>query len=144
MAQLCFGQTREAIEATQVGNLELFYIEQDEHFANAVKRLPDIRSALEDLTVKVSAARAARADQLSNCARALDEASRRAAQAMRSEGFGPGVVADLLSDGAADPSKLTKATSVCTSDLSAATGDNSSIAAAVTRLDRCSSTRPSP
>lgn len=136
MAQLCFGQTREAIEATQVGNLELFYIEQDEHFANAVKRLPGIRSALEDLTVKVSTARAARADQLSNCARALDEASRRAAQAMRSEGFGPGVVADLLSDGAAEPSKLTKATSICTSDLSAATGDNTSIAAAVARLDK--------
>lgn len=136
MAQLCFGQTKEAIEATQVGNLELFYIEQDEHFANASKRLPDIRSALEDLAGKVSAARAAQADRLSNCARAIDEASRRAAQAMRSEGFGPGAVADLLSDNSAEPSKLTKVTSVCTSDLSAAAGDNSNVAAAVARLDK--------
>ena len=132
--QVVFGQTKEATEATQVGLLEHYYIEQDGHYTNTLARVPGIQSALDDLKREVAGARAAHADQLSNCAAAVNTAMRRAAQAAQSKGLGPGLVADLLWDSPDSLSTLTKMTNTCTADISAASGGTTGVATALARL----------
>ncbi len=48
-AQLCFGQTERAIEATELGNLQNYYATKDPHYAAIVNQLPALQSALIDL-----------------------------------------------------------------------------------------------
>ena len=134
-AQICLGQTKDDVEADQVRDLELYYLERDEHYVNTLARVPGIQSALEDLRGKVEAVRAAHADQFSNCAEALRVAMRRAEQAARSEGNGPGAVADLLWDNPGNPSELTNVATACRADVGAASGDTSAVVASVARLD---------
>jgi hypothetical protein len=48
-AQLCFGQSERAIEATELGNLQNYYATRDPHYARIVAQLPALQSALTDL-----------------------------------------------------------------------------------------------
>ena len=72
-AQVCFAQTDEAIEATQLGNLQNYYATQDPHYANIVAKLPEIQAALNDL--KASAP---------TCLPAIETALRRTTSAIQS------------------------------------------------------------
>ena len=72
VAQTCLGQTQEAIEKTELGNLQNYYATLDPHYANIVKQLPNLKAALEDLRSAQS------------CAPQIDTALRRATSAIQS------------------------------------------------------------
>ena len=74
LAQTCLGQTQEAIEKTELGNLQNYYATRDQHYANIVTQLPNIQAALNDLKTAQS------------CATQIDTALRRTASAIQSSG----------------------------------------------------------
>jgi hypothetical protein len=87
-APICVGQSREAIEKTELGNLQNYYATQDPHYVNVVAQLPNVQRLLNDLKTGVTAAQAARPEQFeaefSNCLRAIDVALRRTNSAIQS------------------------------------------------------------
>ena len=46
---VCLAQTQQAIEKTELGNLQNYYATRDPHYANIVTQLPNIQAALNDL-----------------------------------------------------------------------------------------------
>ena len=75
VAQLCFAQTQEAIERTELGNLQNYYATLDPSYANLVARLPDVEATLNELKNRITAA------QSSNCLQEINVALRRTTNA---------------------------------------------------------------
>jgi hypothetical protein len=69
---ICFGQTQQAIEKTELGNLQNYYATRDPHYANIVTQLPNIQAALNDLKSAQS------------CVPQIDTALRRTTSAIQS------------------------------------------------------------
>jgi len=72
VAQTCLGQTQEAIQKTELGNLQNYYATRDPHYANIVKQLPNLKTALEDLR------------SVQSCIPQIDTALRRTTSAIQS------------------------------------------------------------
>ena len=68
----CLAQDEQAIEATELGNLQNYYATQDPHYANIVKQLPSLQSTLQDLRSAQS------------CSSAIEIAIRRTTSAIQS------------------------------------------------------------
>lgn len=68
----CFGQTREAIEKTELGNLQNYYATRDPHYSNIVSQLPNIQAVLNDLKTAAP-----------GCAPQIDTALRRTTSAIQ-------------------------------------------------------------
>lgn len=138
-AQICFAQSREAIERTQLGVLQNYYATQDPSYANVVARLPELETTLNELKDRITAAQAARpgqfATEFSNCREAVDTALRRTVSA-RAETEVPqyGNVRALVSiPGEDDENRLAKVLQ-CADQLNAVIGRDPAIAGATSRL----------
>lgn len=138
-AQICFAQSREAIERTQLGVLQNYYATQDPSYANAVARLPEIETTLNQLKDRITAAQAARTGQFttefSNCLQAVNAALRRTASArQQTEVPQYGNVRALVSiTGEDDENRLEKAIQ-CAGQLNGLLGRDPAIADAASRL----------
>src|SRR6185369_12321892 len=73
IAQTCLCQTQEAIQKTELGNLQNYYATRDPHYANIVTQLPNIQAALNDLKSGAQ-----------SCAPQIDTALRRTTSAIQS------------------------------------------------------------
>jgi septal ring factor EnvC (AmiA/AmiB activator) len=60
IAQICFAQSREAIERTNLNNLQNYYATLDSNYASIVEQLPELETALSQLKDRITAAQAAR------------------------------------------------------------------------------------
>ena len=74
LAQPCLGQTKRAIQKTELGNLQNYYATQDPHYKNIVTQLPNIQAALNDLKSAVA----------QSCVPPIDTALRRTTSAINS------------------------------------------------------------
>ena len=72
---VCLAQTKQAIEKTELGNLQNYYATQDPHYANIVRQLPNLQAALNDLKS---------AQPAQSCVAAIDTALRRTTSAIQS------------------------------------------------------------
>jgi hypothetical protein len=139
LAQICFAQSREAIERTQLGVLQNYYATQDPNYANVVARLPEIETTLNQLKDRVAAAQAARpgqfATEFSSCLQAINTALRRTASArQQTEVPQYGNVRALVSiPGEDDENRLEKVIQ-CAGQLNGLLGRDPAIAEAVSRL----------
>lgn len=139
VAQICLAQSREAIERTQLGVLQNYYATQDPNYANAVARLPEIETALNQLKDGVAAAQAARPGQFttefSNCLQAIDTALRRTVSArQQTEVPQYGNVRALVTiPGEDDENRLEKVLQ-CATQLNNLLGRDPAIAAGASRL----------
>ena len=77
VVQVCFAQTQEAIERTELGNLQNYYATLDPSYANVVARLPDVEATLNELKDRITAA------QSSSCLEEINVALRRTTNARR-------------------------------------------------------------
>ena len=138
-AQICFAQSREAIERTQLGVLQNYYATQDPSYANAVARLPEIETTLNQLKDRITAAQAARpgqfATEFSNCLQAINTALRRTASArQQTEVPQYGNVRALVSiPGEDDENRLEKVIQ-CAGQLNGLLGRDPALADAASRL----------
>lgn len=139
-AHLCVGQNREAIERTQLGNLQNYYATFDPSYAKAVARLPDIETTLNQLKERITAAQAARPGQFqtefANCLQAVNTALRRTVSA-RQETEQPqyGNVRALVSiPGEDDENRLEKVIQ-CATSLNASIGSDPGITETLARLE---------
>lgn len=139
-AHLCVGQNREAIERTQLGNLQNYYATLDPSYAKAVARLPDIETTLNQLKERITAAQAARPGQFqtefANCLQAVNTALRRTVSA-RQETEQPqyGNVRALVSiPGEDDENRLEKVIQ-CATSLNASIGSDPGITETLARLE---------
>src|SRR5678815_4314374 len=84
-ASVCVGQSREAIERTELGVLQNYYATQDPAYANVVARLPDIETTLNQLKDRLTAAQATRPGQaeISSCLQIVNTALRRTTSALK-------------------------------------------------------------
>src|SRR5678816_3746322 len=69
---VCLAQTQQAIEKTELGNLQNYYATQDPHYTNIVTQLPNLKAALDDLRSAQS------------CVPQIDTALRRTTSAIQS------------------------------------------------------------
>ena len=74
---VCLAQTQQAIEKTEVGNLQNYYATRDPHYANIVTQLPNIQAALNDL-------KSAAGQRVQSCVLPIDTALRRTTNAIQS------------------------------------------------------------
>src|SRR6266496_1441823 len=124
---VCFGQTKDAIERTEIGNLQNYYSTQDPHYMRVVAQLPNVQSVLNELKTRVTTAQAARPGQFAlefaNCLRAINAALRRVNSALQTtEQPQYGDVRALLSASSEqDENRLAKVRA-CAADLNAAVG----------------------
>lgn len=139
VAQVCFAQNREAIERTELGNLQNYYATQDPSYAKIVARLPDIETTLNQLKDRITAAQAARPNQFqtefANCLREINVALRRTANA-RQQTDQPqyGNIRALVSiPGEDDENRLEKVLQ-CATTLNTQIGRDAGIAEAISRL----------
>src|SRR5690349_20975129 len=72
LSQTCLDQTQEAIQNTELGNLQNCYATRDPHYANIVTQLPNLKAALDDLRSAQS------------CVPQIDTALRRTTSAIQS------------------------------------------------------------
>lgn len=72
LVQTCLGQTQQAIQQTELGNLQNYYATRDPHYANIIAQLQNIQAALNDLKSAQS------------CVPQIDTALRRTASAIQS------------------------------------------------------------
>lgn len=72
LTQPCLGQTQQAIQKTELGNLQNYYATRDPHYANIVAQLPNLQTALNDLKSAQS------------CVPQIDTALRRTTSAIQS------------------------------------------------------------
>lgn len=72
LAHTCLAQTQQAIEKTELGNLQNYYATRDPHYANIVTQLPNLQAALNDLKSAQS------------CVPQIDTALRRTTSAIQS------------------------------------------------------------
>ena len=138
-AGMCFAQSREAIERTELGNLQNYYATQDSSYANIVAQLPEIETRLNELKNRLTAAQSARSGQFatefSQCLQAINTALRRTTNAReQTEVPQYGNIRALVSiPGEDDENRLAKVLE-CTSGLNTSLGRDAAIAAAVSRL----------
>ncbi|HEU4710484.1 MAG TPA: hypothetical protein VFS76_02910 [Pyrinomonadaceae bacterium] len=138
--QVCAGQTREAVERTQLGNLQNYYATQDPSYAKVVARLPDIETTLNQLKDRITAAQAARPGQFetqfSHCLQAVNTALRRTTAARReTEQPQYGNIRALVSiPGEDDENRLEKVLH-CGNGLNTSIGRDPGIADALSRLE---------
>jgi len=79
LAQTCLGQTTQAIQKTELGNLQNYYATKDPHYANIVTQLPSLQAALNDLRSVVARS----GDRGQACLPAIDTALRRTTSAIQ-------------------------------------------------------------
>ncbi len=72
---VCLAQTQQAVEKTELGNLQNYYATQDPHYANVVAQLPNLQAALNDLKS---------AQRGQSCVPQIDTALRRTTNAIQS------------------------------------------------------------
>lgn len=77
LAHPCLGQTQQAIDKTELGNLQNYYATRDPHYANIATQLPNIQRALNDLKSAV-------AQRGQSCVPPIDTALRRTTNAIQS------------------------------------------------------------
>jgi hypothetical protein len=139
VVQICFAQSREAIERTNLNNLQNYYATLDSSYANVVAKLPEIETTLNDLRDRITAAQAARAGQFttefSQCLQAINGALRRTENAREQTEIPQfGNISTLVSmPGEGAENRLARVLE-CTSSLNAAIGRDPSIAEAESRL----------
>lgn len=139
VAQICFAQDKEAIERTELGNLQNYYATQDPSYLNVVAQLPEIETTLNQLKDRLTAAQTARpgqyATEFSSCLQAISTALRRTANArQQTEQPQYGNVRALVSiPGEDDENRLGKVLQ-CTSDLNTLLRRDAAIALAASRL----------
>ncbi|HKE59702.1 MAG TPA: hypothetical protein VKB46_23490, partial [Pyrinomonadaceae bacterium] len=141
LVQLCLGQDRAAIERTELGNLQNYYVTLDPHYGKVVADLPQLKTALNDLKTALTEAQTAHPnlqENISPCVRAVDVAIRRTESALRdTEQAQYGNVRALLSASAEqDENRLAKVLA-CVADLNralAAGADNFPAANALARI----------
>ncbi len=137
---VCFSQSREAIEKTELGNLQNYYATQDPHYAKVVAQLPNVESVLNDLKILIATTQTEHPGVLeaefANCLRAINTALRRTSSARQSSAQPQyGNVRALLSmPGEDDENRLAKALE-CLSGLNNSLR-TAAIAEAATRLER--------
>lgn len=139
IAQVCFTQNREAIERTELGNLQNYYATLDPSYVNVVARLPEIETTLNQLKDRITAAQTARPGQFqtefANCLQAIDVALRRTVNARRqTEQPQYGNIRALVSiPGEDDENRLEKVLQ-CATALNTSIGRDPGIAEATARL----------
>lgn len=139
VAQICAAQSREAIERTELGNLQNYYATLDPSYANVVARLPEIETTLNELRDRLTAAQTARPEQLqtefSNCLAAINVALRRTASArQQTEQPQYGNIRALVSiPGEDDENRLAKVLQ-CSAGVNESIGRDPGIAASISRL----------
>lgn len=139
VVQICTAQSREAIERTELGNLQNYYATLDPSYANVVARLPEIETTLNELKDRLTAAQTARPGQFqtefSNCLSAINVALRRNASARRqTEQPQYGNIRALVSiPGEDDENRLAKVLQ-CSAGLNASIGSDPGLAASISRL----------
>ena len=74
-SQICLAQTQQAVEKTDLGNLQNYYATQDPHYATIVAQLPNLQAALNDLK---------NAPRGQSCVPQIDTALRRTTSAIQS------------------------------------------------------------
>jgi hypothetical protein len=139
IAPVCFAQSREAIERTNLNNLQNYYATLDPAYANIVAQLPEVETALNQLKERVTAAQSARPGQFTTeftqCLQAINTALRRTTNA-RQETEIPqyGNISALVSAPDSDIENRLAKVLQCTNDLNASIGRDPSIADAESRL----------
>ena len=78
--QICSAQTQQAIDKTELGNLQNYYATQDPHYSNIVTQLPNLQAALNELKTAVSRS----GDRGQSCLPAIETALRRTTSAIQS------------------------------------------------------------
>ena len=137
---ICAGQTPEAIERTQLGNLQNYYATRDPSYARVVTRLPDIENTLNQLKDRITAGHVARSGQFqtqfANCVQAANTALRRTVAArQQTEVPQYGNIRALVSiPGEDDENRLEKVVQ-CTSSLNTSIGRDPAIAETLSRLE---------
>ena len=138
-ASVCVGQSREAIERTELGVLQNYYATQDPAYANVIARLPDIETTLNQLKERVTTAQAARpgqrATEFSACLQAINTALRRTVNA-RQETDVPqyGNVRALVTIADEDDENRLAKVIQCAGQLNVVLGSDSGIGEVVSRL----------
>src|SRR5687767_13237955 len=139
VAQVCYGQSREAIERTQLGTLQNYYATEDPSYRNIVAQLPEIETTLNELRDQITAAQTARSGQFttqfSQCLQAISRARSRTESARgQTEVPQYGNIRALVSiPGEDDENRLAKVLQ-CTAELNALLGRDPAIAQTATRL----------
>lgn len=139
VAQICFAQSREAIERTNLNNLQNYYATQDPAYASIVEQLPEVEATLNQLKDRIATAQTARSGQFTNeftqCLQAVNTALRRTTNARQQTEIPQyGNISALVSMPGEDvENRLAKALQ-CTSDLNRAIGRVAGIAESEARL----------
>jgi hypothetical protein len=134
--QICFGQSREAIERTQIGNLQNYYATHDPAYANVVAQLPNVETTLNELKDRVTTLQSTRSEaQFSSCLQAINTALRRTLNARQStEQPQYGNIRALVTiPGEDDENRLAKVLG-CVGQLNATLGNDTALAGAASRL----------
>ncbi|HEX5966354.1 MAG TPA: hypothetical protein VFY51_10505, partial [Pyrinomonadaceae bacterium] len=139
VAQICFAQSREAIERTNLNNLQNYYATLDPSYANVVGQLAEVETTLNQLRDRITAAQAARPGQFttefSQCLQEINGAIRRTNSAREQTEIPQyGNISALVSmPGEGAENRLVNVLQ-CTSNLNTAIGRDSAIAGTESRL----------
>lgn len=139
VAPVGFAQSREAIERTELGNLQNYYATLDPSYANVVARLPEIETTLNQLRDRITTAHTTGSGQFqtetANCLQAINVALRRTANArQQTEQPQYGNIRALVSiPGEDDENRLEKVLQ-CATTLNTSIGRDPGIAEAISRL----------
>ena len=139
VAQICLGQSREAIERTNLNNLQNYYATLDPSYANIVAQLPEIETTLNQLKDRITAAQSARpgqfATEFSQCLQAVNTALRRTTNAREQTEIPQyGNISALVSMVGEDVENRLAKVIQCTSELNNAIGRDPAIAKTQSRL----------
>ena len=136
-ASVCVGQSREAIERTELGVLQNYYATQDPAYANVVARLPDVEATLNQLKERVTAAQAVHPGHaaVSSCVQTINTALRRTVSARQETDVSQyGNIRTLVTIPDEDVDNLLAKVNQCAADLNRLLGSDSGIAEPSSRL----------
>ncbi len=136
LVAICVGQSRDAIERTQLGVLQNYYATLDPSYANVVARLPEIETTLNELKDRLTAAQPTQPrTEFSTCLQAINTALRRTVSArQQTEVSQYGNVRALVSiPGEDDENRLEKVVQ-CTTQLNGLLAHDAVISETASRL----------
>ena len=140
LAQIGFAQSREAIERTNLNNLQNYYAAtQDSSYASILEQLPEVETTLNQLKDGLPTAQAARPGQFttefSQCLQTINTALRRTTNARQQTEIPQyGNISALVSMPGEDVENRLAKVLQCTSDLNFKIGRDPAIAEAEARL----------